>query len=295
MGASPEPGVDEKMTYKAKPFFSIITSTLNVMDTIKRCVSSVASQTFHDYEHIVVDGASTDGTAEFLDSKRDLFSVLISEPDTGIYNAWNKALRHAHGEWVLFLGADDILADENVLRDVAGFLGEQKIHDGILYGDLMLLSNVTLQETEIIHLPPEKLCSRSFLELHPRIPPHPAVFHHRDLFSNQPAFDESYKISADSKHMLYFICKNRLPIRYIPRIINKMTVGGISSSIGIQVVFEERRLLRELRIPIPLFASLWALCKTLLKGFVLKVMGEQTAYRMIDFVRGLKGKPRIWG
>ena len=282
-------------TNTSTPLFTIITSTLNAMDSVERCIESVSAQTFDNYEYIVVDGASTDGTAEFLNSHKELFSVLISEPDTGIYNAWNKALKHARGEWILFLGADDVLADKDVLGDVVRFLEEEQIYRGILYGDLILVAKGTLQETEIIHMPLEKLCSRAFLELRPQIPPHPAVFHHREVFSDRFVFDESYKISADSKLILHLICQKKVPAHYISRTINKMTVGGLSSAIGIRVFFEDRRLLRELQIPIPFFASLWALCKTLLKQCVQKVMGDQAAYRMIDFVRRLKGKPRIWG
>jgi glycosyltransferase involved in cell wall biosynthesis len=277
----------------SQPLFTIITSTLNAMDSVERCIESVSAQTFDNYEYIVVDGASTDGTAEFLNSHKELFSVLISEPDTGIYNAWNKALKHARGEWILFLGADDILADPEVLRDTEEFLKKTQASDGIVYGDLMLVSQKAGKDRERLHIPPEKIGRRSFLDLIPSIPPHPAVFHNKKVFSDF-SFDESYRIAADSKLLLSVLAREKAPVLYFPRIINRMTVGGVSSKIGATTFFEELRLLRELKINIPFAACLWCFCKNYIKLFFSITLGDQVSYKLIDQVRRLKGKPKLW-
>jgi glycosyltransferase involved in cell wall biosynthesis len=282
------------MEKTGKSFFTIITSTLNVIDTIERCVKSVAEQTFRDYEHIIVDGASTDGTVEFLNSRKDLFSVCISEPDTGIYNAWNKALKYAQGEWILFLGADDILADENVLADVAGFIKENNAESGIVYGDMMFVSKDTHEDRAKIHLPLEKLCSKSMLELRPKLPPHPAVFHHKAILSRSAGFDETYRISADLKPVISAICQRKESVYYISRLINRMSMGGISSLIGMRSFFEDVRVLHDLGIPISKIAFIWTFSKNAFKVSVKKVLGDRMAYRIIDMIRKLRGKPSLW-
>ena len=277
----------------SQPMFTIITSTLNAMATIERCAESVTAQTFHDYEFIVIDGASTDGTVEFLNSHKEFFSVLISEPDTGIYNAWNKALKHARGEWVVFLGADDILADPKVLDDTAEFIKETQACNGIVYGDLLLVSHKTKEDRERLYVPLEKLRRRSFLDLIPAVPPHPAVFHHKSIFLNF-SFDESYKIAADLKLLLSVINREMLSVFYFQRIINKMTVGGVSSTIGITAFIEELRLLKELNIKISHVASVWCFCKVFIKMLFYKTLGAPISYKLIDIVRRLKGKPKLW-
>ena len=274
-------------------FFTIITSTLNAMETIERCVESVRAQTFHFYEFIVIDGASTDGTAEFLNSNKELFSVLISEPDSGIYNAWNKALKHARGEWVIFLGADDVLADPEVLNDTAEFLKKAQASDVIVYGDLLLVSHKTHEDRERLNVPPERLCRRPFLDLIPVIPPHPAVFHSKKIFADL-SFDESYRIAADTKLLLSVLCREMKSALYFPRIINRMTVGGVSSKIGVTVFFEELRLLKELEIRIPVAACLWCFFKIYTKLFLNTIFGKKISYKIIDLARIIKGKPKLW-
>lgn len=282
------------MTDTRTSFFTIITSTLNAMETIERCIRSVAAQSFRSYEHIVVDGASSDGTAAFLRSQKELFAVLISEPDTGIYNAWNKALQHARGEWILFLGADDILADAGVLADTATFIGENSISSGIVYGDVMLVSKNTYEDKGIMHLPPEQICTRSYLELRPKLPPHPAVFHHKSILLRSKGFDETYRIAADLKPLFSALCLRKEAARHIPRLINKMTMGGISTSIGMRAFFEDARILRELGIRSSPIAYAWTFTKAAVKACVQKTLGDSAAQRMIDGVRRLKRKPRLW-
>lgn len=101
------------------PLFSVVTVVRNRADLIQGCVDSVRRQRDVSVEHIVIDGASNDGTAEILLKQRDLFAHLCSEPDNGIADAMNKGLQHASGEWVLFLHADDELIGDHALHQVA--------------------------------------------------------------------------------------------------------------------------------------------------------------------------------
>lgn len=278
----------------SKPLFTIITSTLNAMETIGRCVESVAAQTFRDYEHIVVDGASTDGTAEFLNSRKDQFSVLISEPDTGIYNAWNKALKHARGEWVLFLGADDILADKDVLGDVAGFIEEQGAASGIVYGDVMLVTKGRYEERELKRVLPEEICTKDHGSVRPLLPCQSGIFHHKLLLGKYGPFDESYRICADAKLLLSALFGNNEHKNRIPKTVYKMTVGGVCSTIGVKAAQENLRILRELNIPFSFVQSRISILKAHAKFRLLKLLGEKHAYRIVDLVRALQGKPSLW-
>jgi|GEM_PF-652629 len=276
------------------PFFTIITSTLNVVNTIERCVDSVICQTFKNYEHIIVDGVSTDGTVDYLLSRKEHFSVLISEPDTGIYNAWNKALKHARGEWILFLGADDILADENVLANVSKFIHERGAKAGIVYGDVMLASNKTFEGRQLSKVMPDEIGRTNFKGIRPILPCHTGIFHHKTLFSRYGYYDESYEICADAKFLILIACKNNEPAERIPIIISKMALGGISSRIGLIAVTEDRRIVEELALPYSKYSWIKGCIKARLKFLFLKLLGTKRAYQLIDFVRKLQGKPILW-
>lgn len=279
------------MEKNGKPFFTIITSTLNVIETIERCVKSVAEQTFRNYEHIIVDGASTDGTVEFLNSRKELFSVLISEPDTGIYNAWNKALKYARGEWILFLGADDILADKNVLGDVAEFIQNQKIDKGFIYGDIILVRKDSQEEIERISTPISSLCTkRGCRMLLPERPPHPAIFHHRSLFFDVGYFDESFKILADSKFMIFAICQEKIAIHYIPLVINKMAIGGISFNINKLHFWENIKIIKDLNIKTSKTSIVYSFFRTYILFFLKLFFGDELVYKLLDLKRKASGK-----
>lgn len=278
------------MEETGKPFFTIITSTLNVIDTIERCVKSVADQTFRDYEHIIVDGASTDGTVEFLNSRRELFTVCISEPDTGIYNAWNKALKYAQGEWILFLGADDILADENVLADVAGFIKENNAESGIVYGDVMMVTKESYINRRLIRVATSDIGKIVAGEIRPLLPCHSGIFHHKDLLNKYGPFDESYRICADAKLLLKAFQKKHEQALHLSKTIYKMTLGGVCNSIGTKATEENIRLLNELEIPYSLFWAKHNLIKARFKLLIMKILGVRIANKVIDYIRSLLSK-----
>ncbi|WP_234736670.1 glycosyltransferase family 2 protein [Tellurirhabdus bombi] len=114
------------------PKISIITVTYNARATLEATLKSVFDQPFTDYEYILIDGKSTDGTLELIQQYADRFSYWVSEPDKGIYEAMNKGIDHARGEWLYFLGADDQLLP-GVLAEVAPALAESP---DVLYGDV---------------------------------------------------------------------------------------------------------------------------------------------------------------
>lgn len=122
----------------AKPLFSIITVCYNAADTIERTLKSVDNQSFRDYEHLVLDGASTDGTQSIVGKYSNGLRSLYSEPDNGIYDAMNKGMSKASGEYLIFLNAGDAFHDAEVLADYARLI--QSNHEpAVVYGQTNLV------------------------------------------------------------------------------------------------------------------------------------------------------------
>ena len=166
---------------------SIITINYNNRDGLQKTIDSVISQSFNDYEWIVIDGDSNDGSREIIEQYCDRFAYWCSEPDRGIYNAINKGLSHATGEYVQFLNSGDWLYSDNILEK--GF----SIIDGkndIYYGDYVQVNDnnrfnpITLpEELGFCFFPYNNIC-------------HQATFYRRSLFDNNP-YDESFSIVSD--------------------------------------------------------------------------------------------------
>lgn len=146
-----------------EPLISVITVAYNASSTIGRTIDSVDRQTYTGYEHLVVDGASTDGTQEIVDSSRSLRRRWISEPDKGIYDAMNKGLVNARGKYVLFLNAGDKFHSEGVLQAVAEAI-EQNDFPGVVYGQTDIVDNEGRFLRRRHLTAPEKLTLQSFAD-----------------------------------------------------------------------------------------------------------------------------------
>src|SRR6185503_6218660 len=119
------------------PLISVIVAVKNCVETIDACLDSFRLQAYSYKELIVIDGASSDSTVEILKRRSSELSYWISEPDAGIYSAWNKGLRVAKGDWITFLGADDRFADSNVLRTMASALADAtRLDRRVVYGSI---------------------------------------------------------------------------------------------------------------------------------------------------------------
>lgn len=208
---------------------SLITVVYNARNTIEKCVESVVSQKFKNIQYIVIDGGSTDGTLAVLDRYRKNIHVLVSEPDNGIYDAMNKGIQMANGDIVGTLNADDFLADEDVLNDVAKAFA---LHEtDILYGDLDFVD------------PGEKVVRKWRSGKYRRgmfnwgwMPPHPTFYCRKILFNDLGTYRLDYGSAADYELMLRFIHANRKSVSYLDRVIIKMFIGGVSNgSLGNRV------------------------------------------------------------
>jgi glycosyltransferase involved in cell wall biosynthesis len=182
------------------PRFSIVTSTFNAGQALATTARSLQSQTFRDFEWLVMDGASTDDTLAIARSFGDLVTKLVSENDTGIYNAWNKALPLIRGEWVLFLGAGDALFATDTLEKVATIL------DGLAPGTTTAYGIVTVADTAAgidlrVRNPVWRGLGGPWGGGRPLLPCHQGVFQRASVFRGF-RFDERCRISADNEVLL---------------------------------------------------------------------------------------------
>lgn len=172
-----------------QPLITIVTITYNAERELAPTMKSVSEQDFSDYEHLIIDGASNDGTLEVAKRLGTHRMRVVSEPDSGLYNAMNKGLRQARGRYVLFLNAGDSFHDSHTLSDYASAARQRA---DIVYGDTVIVDSAR-QVIAPRHLSaPEKLTFRSFAK--GMLVCHQAFMVRRGL---APEYDERYRFSAD--------------------------------------------------------------------------------------------------
>jgi glycosyltransferase len=203
---------------------SVVTAVWNARATIETAIDSIRSQTYPDVEHIVIDGASTDGTYDVLVRRRRELHVLVSEPDHGIYDALNKGVLRATGDVVGFLHADDIYAGPDVLKMIADAFTDPSID--AVYGDLVYVrrNNVSrvVRRWRAGHADPRSLKWGW-------MPPHPTLYVRRERLASAGLFDTEYRIAADYDMILRLMTARDFRARYIPEVLIKMRVGGVSN------------------------------------------------------------------
>ncbi|HWQ37917.1 MAG TPA: glycosyltransferase family 2 protein [Burkholderiales bacterium] len=200
---------------------SVVTVCRNARDTIAAAVESIHRQTYPDVEHIVVDGASTDGTLEALDRYRSGIARLISEPDHGLYFAMNKGIAAATGDYLGFLNSDDIYQDERVLERIAGALRSGAWDSA--HGDLVYVG--ANDPDRIVRFWKSKPYVPGMFEAgwHPA---HPTLFVRTAILKELGGFDTTYRFHADFHLMVRLFIERRISSVYVPEILVRMRVGG---------------------------------------------------------------------
>ena len=202
--------------------FSIITVTKNAAATLERSIQSVSKQRHRPLDYIVIDGASSDGTSAIVERHADVVTRFVSEPDQGIYDAMNKGLALARGDFVYFLGADDSLIDGRVLADVAESLTRAPCD--LLYGGI----EVHYADGRVVpFMPPPPEDALSFMIR--GCLPHQASFASRRAFDRAGKFDPRYRIAGDYDWFLRVLTRGDLIIRRIERSIASYQMGGLSN------------------------------------------------------------------
>lgn len=216
--------------------FTIITATYNSEKTIKRTLNSVLNQTYNkSFEYIVIDGNSKDKTIELVKNyepkfkERNIFFKWISEPDSGIYDAWNKGLKLATGNWISFLGSDDYYVDD-ALNNYSLLLNKDYSYDWV-YSNVNYIENE--KKFKILN---STWSWKNFRRNVTITPAHVGSFHNYAYFKRYGTFDESYKIAGDYELLLR--AKDKLKTAKINKTTAIMSAGGISNK-QVSVAFKE--------------------------------------------------------
>lgn len=211
-----------------KPKISVITASYNNAPTIEAAMLSVQNQQNIDIEHLIIDGGSTDETPDIVKRCSNTRTRFVSEPDNGIYDALNKGIRLATGQYIAFLHADDFLAYPTALSEVVE-LFELSGTDGV-YADLMYVSKTKTEK--IIRYWKSGHYHIGLLKLG-WMPPHPTLILPKKLYEKHGLFNTNFQIAADYDFMLRLLWVNKINLAYLPKVTYKMRIGGASNrSVG---------------------------------------------------------------
>jgi len=276
----------------ATPRITIVVATFNAAATLQRCIDSVAAQAYTRRELVVVDGASTDGSVDIIRASREKISTWLSEPDRGIYHAWNKGLALAGGDWICFLGADDYLHDAHALERISPHLASAAPQHRIVYGRVVVVGPDG-REIDRLGMPwtraRERFMSGTYCL------PTPGVMFHRSLFLEHGSFDESFSIAGDYEFLLREL-KSSQP-RYLPEIVlADMQYGGISSRPESTLTSLREMRAAQSKHGLPYFNLSYfvALLRVRLRLLLWRILGERNARLVLDWGRRLQGKQPYW-
>lgn len=240
---------------------SVITVTYNCASFVRHCLDSIAIQSHEDIEHVIIDGASADGTLRLLQTHRSQSSVLISEPDYGIYDAMNKGLAYSSGEIIGFLNADDFYAHPAVLETVSQCFDSDPLLE-ICYSDLIYVDQSDVSRL-VRYWKSNPFKAGSFAK--GWSPPHPTFFVRSSVYDRLGGFDLSYNIAADVELMMRFLEVNELKAKYIPDVWVGMRMGGTTNKSWRNILTQNQEVLRALESnglpsnPFTLFSNkLWS-------------------------------------
>jgi glycosyltransferase len=221
---------------------SIVTAVLNRAGTVGDAVQSLRDQSHADYEHLVQDGGSTDGTLEAIRARADDRTRIVSERDAGLYDALNRGLARASGEVVGLLHSDDVYAGPDVLRGVAQSFADPRVD--AVYGDLLYVSRAD----------PSKVVRtwrsgpfRPDLLRRGWMPPHPTLFLRRRVLERWGAFDTSFRIAADYDAVLRYFGQPGFVAVHRPEVFVRMRLGGESNRSLERILRKSREDLRALQ------------------------------------------------
>jgi glycosyltransferase involved in cell wall biosynthesis len=235
---------------------SIITAVYNAARTLEACLLSVRDQSYHDVEHIIIDGGSTDGSVEILERHSSLLAYWVTEPDSGVYDAWNKGLSVATGEWIAFLGADDVLLQDAMTQylTICGRTDAQYVSSLVRWIRPGL---------------PDKIIGRpwSWPAFQRKMTTaHVGSMHRFDLFEKYGEYDKGYKIAGDYELLLR--AGKNLNSMFVEEVTAAMLGGGKSDCFAALREIQRAKIYTGRRNRVWAF---WELCVECLKLSVRRV------------------------
>jgi len=200
---------------------SIVTVVLNAERTIADALHSVASQTYQDVEHLLIDGGSKDGTLAIARQRGSHLCAIVSEPDQGLYDAMNKGARFATGEVLGFLNADDFYAESKTLEKVADIFCSRTVD--VCFGDLQYVDRLNVQRV-LRHWEPGAFFPGRFAS--GWAPPHPTFFVRRSVFQEVGGFNRKFQLASDNDLMMRILECHGYKSHYLNEVLVKMRIGG---------------------------------------------------------------------
>jgi len=223
---------------------SIITINLNNASGLRKTIESVVSQTSTDFEYIVIDGGSTDGSVDIIKEFESKITYWISEPDNGIYQAMNKGILLAKGDYCQFLNSGDWLAADNVIEMILTAMPDC---------DIFLGNVITVRPDGKIHVN-KAIREISFITFYRSTLPHSSAYIRRSLFTEYGLYDESLIIVSDWKWYLIVAGLNEVNIAFTDTMVSYFDSTGVSSTDKMLDKAERRKVLMEL-IPSAILAD----------------------------------------
>ena len=200
---------------------SVITISFNSENTISKTFQSVKNQSFNNYEYLLIDGGSKDGTLNIA-KEQDHISKIVSEPDKGIYDAINKGIKNSSGEIIGFLNSDDMFYDENSLKHIVDAFDDDT---DCVFGDLIYTdTDENIKRTWKGSAFNKGVFKKGWM------PAHPTFYCRRSVYEKLGLYDDSFKIAGDFELMLRFLEKHNIRSKYIPKTLVNMKVGGASNN-----------------------------------------------------------------
>ena len=272
-------------------YIGVVIATYNSAEYLVRCLGSVLEQTYDEVDIYIQDGGSSDQTVDLIKEYESSLTYWASEPESGRYDAWNKALSQAESEWFVFLGSDDYLWGPDTLERMVPILEGAYPDNRVVYGSVNRVrkdGTVIQTEGQDWAWAQKRFYDRMSL-------PHQGVFHHRSLFEKHGMFDVAYQIVGDHELLLREL-RHRDPL-FVPHVVvSGMQVGGVSlqTSRSIERWLEYRR--SQLKHDISGFRWRWwfGYSRAKVRRWTEKFLGESAANRLADFYRSLIGLPRFW-
>jgi glycosyltransferase involved in cell wall biosynthesis len=210
------------------PIVSVVTVVFNGENNLERTIKSVISQTYKNVEYIIIDGGSTDGTLDIIKKYEHAIDYWVSEPDTGIYDAWNKGVRLSTGKWIAFIGADDTY-EENAIQEYINYINTRTSIDPEYVSSKVNLF-IGNKKGRVIGNKWKWNIFKKYMNT-----AHVGSLHNRTLFSKYGLFDTEYNICGDYELLLR--PRNNLRAEFVDSVTANMDLGGVSNQN--KQVFEE--------------------------------------------------------
>jgi len=203
---------------------SIITVCYNAVETIEETIKSVTNQSYKNIEYIVIDGGSNDGTQGIITRHNEHISKWVSEKDNGIYDAMNKGLNIATGDWVYFLGSDDVLDNNMVIEEMVANFSDLNTN---YYGDVYWKNSKILYQFKTTRL---SLCLKNIS--------HQSLFYCKNYYKNN-VYNCKYKLFADHIYNIQMYASDERKVQYVPKLVAIYTDGGRSSTANDELYFHD--------------------------------------------------------